>query len=102
MAIDVGGGRHRGGRGRDGADMLRWRPRTLAGQAVALQLAVVVVIVVAAAALALLDARLDGVRAAREQVTSVAVSIADAPSTARALASPDPTASLQPVTEEIR
>lgn len=82
--------------------MLQWRPRTLAGQAVALQLAVVVVIVVAAAALALLDARLDGVRAAREQVTSVAVSIADAPSTARALASPDPTASLQPVTEEIR
>ena len=82
--------------------MLRWRPRTLAGQAVALQLAVVLVIVVSAAALALLDARFDGLRAARDQVRSVAVSIADAPSTARALESPDPSTSLQPVTEEIR
>ncbi len=82
--------------------MLRWRPRTLAGQAVALQLAVVLVIVVSAALLALLDARFDGLRAARDQVRSVAVSIADAPSTARALESPDPSTSLQPVTEEIR
>lgn len=80
----------------------RLLPRSLAGQAVALQVAVVIAIVVVGSLLAVVDARADANRAAREQVTAVAVSIADAPSTAAAITSPDPTTQLQPVTEHIR
>ena len=82
--------------------MARWLPRTLAGQAVALQVAVVLVIVVAGSVLAVFDARADANRAARDQVSAVAVSLADAPSTAAALQSGDPTAALQPTTEQVR
>ncbi len=81
---------------------MRWFPRTLAGQAVALVLALVVVIVVAGGVLAALDARSDADDAARAQVTAVAVSIADSPSTAAALGGADPAAVLQPITERIR
>lgn len=81
---------------------MRLSPRTLAGQAVALALSVVVVIVVAGSVLAAVDARADADDAARSQVTAVAVSLADAPSTAAALTSSDPTAALQPVTERVR
>ncbi|MGW5521666.1 sensor histidine kinase [Gordonia sp. NPDC003950] len=82
--------------------MSRLMPRSLAGQAVALQVAVVVAIVVCGSVLAAVDARADANRAAREEVTAVAVSLADAPWTAAALTSADPTATLQPVTEQIR
>ncbi|WP_168705959.1 sensor histidine kinase [Gordonia paraffinivorans] len=81
---------------------MRWYPRTLAGQVAALMLAVVAVVVVAGSALAALDARVDGDRAARAEVTGIAVGLAESPSTAQALASPDPSAVLQPVTERVR
>ena len=81
---------------------MRVVPRTLAGQAVAMQVAVVVVIVFGGSALAVLDSRIDEERAARQQVTAVAVSLADSPSVAAALTLPNPTALLQPVTEEVR
>ncbi|MYR05986.1 GHKL domain-containing protein [Gordonia sp. SID5947] len=82
--------------------MRRVVPRTLAGQAVAWLLMVVAVIVVAGSVLAAIDARVDGDRAARDEVTAIAVSLADSPSTARALMSPNPAATLQPVTEQVR
>ncbi|WP_281919504.1 sensor histidine kinase [Nocardia sputorum] len=52
--------------------------------------------------LAVLDARHDSDVTTTREVTDVAVSVADAPSTVDALRSADPTALLQPVTEEIR
>ncbi|MGC4963958.1 sensor histidine kinase [Gordonia sp. DT101] len=82
--------------------MYRAIPRTLAGQAVAWLLMLVAVIVVAGSVLAAVDARVDGDRAARDEVTAIAVSLADSPSTSRALMSPDPAATLQPVTEQVR
>ncbi|GAB86041.1 ATP-binding protein [Gordonia rubripertincta] len=81
---------------------MRWFPRTLAGQVAALALVVVAVVVVAGSVLAAIDARVDGDRAARDEVTAVAVSLAQAPSTVSALTSPDPSAILQPVTDRIR
>ena len=45
---------------------------------------------------------MDGDRAARAEVTGIAVGLAESPSTAQALASPDPSAVLQPVTERVR
>lgn len=77
-------------------------PRSLAGQAVTWLLVLVAVIVVAGSVLAAIDARVDGERAARAETTAVAVSLADAPSTAIALTGPDPTAVLQPMTEQVR
>ncbi|MFT4396224.1 ATP-binding protein [Gordonia lacunae] len=81
---------------------MRWYPRTLAGQVAALALAVFAVVVVAESVLAAVDARIDGNRAARAEVTAVAVSLAESPSTVAALTSADPSAVLQPVTERVR
>ena len=81
---------------------MRWYPRTLAGQVAALALAVFAVVVVAESVLAAVDARIDANRAARAEVTAVAVSLAESPSTVAALTSPDPSAVLQPVTERVR
>ncbi|MEO9327679.1 sensor histidine kinase [Gordonia aurantiaca] len=81
---------------------MRWYPRTLAGQVAALALVVVAIVVLAGSALAAIDARVDGDHAARAEVTGIAVALAEAPSTAEALTSPDPSALLQPVTERIR
>jgi len=58
--------------------------------------------VVAAGALAAAEARSEGMDAARDKVTGIAVSLADSPSTAEALAGPSPSATLQPVTERVR
>ncbi|MGV0805974.1 sensor histidine kinase [Mycolicibacterium setense] len=87
----------------------RWRrlcgrawPRSLAGQAIALQVLVVAVVVLAGTALALLDARRDGQEAARQQVVGIATALADSPSTAAAIESGSATAVLQPVTEAVR
>jgi hypothetical protein len=44
----------------------RWWPRSLAGQAIALQIVVIAVVVLAGSALALFDARRDGDAAARQ------------------------------------
>lgn len=92
----------RGRPGQKASAMARLIPRTLAGQVVALQVAVVVAIVVTGSVLAIFDARSDADRAAREQVSAVAVSLADAPSTAAAITSTRATALLQPVTEHVR
>ena len=77
-------------------------PRSLAGHAFALQAAVIALVVLAGGALALFDAKRDGDQAAREQVTAIAVALADAPSTAAAIENGDATTVLQPVTEAVR
>ena len=82
--------------------MSRWWPRSLAGQAIALQIAVIAVVVVVGSALALVDARRDGDAAARQQVVSIATALADSPSTAAAIESGRATEVLQPVTEAVR
>ncbi|WP_458318421.1 sensor histidine kinase [Mycolicibacterium brisbanense] len=82
--------------------MSRWWPRSLAGQAIALQVIVVAVVVLAGTALALLDARRDGDAAARQQVIGIATALADAPSTAAAIQSGTATQVLQPMTESVR
>jgi len=80
----------------------RWWPRSLAGQAIALQIAVIAVVVLAGSGLALLDARQDGDAAARQQVVAIATALADSPSTASAIESGRATEVLQPVTEAVR
>ena len=82
--------------------MSRWWPRSLAGQAIALQIAVIAVVVVVGSALALVDARRDGDAAARQQVVSIATALADSPSTAAAIESGRAKEVLQPVTEAVR
>ena len=82
--------------------MRSWWPRSLAGQAIALQVVVITVVVLVGSALALLDARHDGEEAARQQVVSIATALADAPSTAAAIESGRATEVLQPVTEAVR
>lgn len=79
-----------------------WFPRSLAGQVFALQTVVVVIVVLAGSALALLDARRDSDEAAREEVTGIAIALADSPSTAAAIKSGSATEILQPVTEAVR
>jgi sensor histidine kinase regulating citrate/malate metabolism len=80
----------------------RWWPRSLAGQAIALQVLVIGVVVAAGSGLALLDARQDGDAAARQQVVAIATALADSPSTAAAIESGRATEILQPVTEAVR
>ncbi|HEY5853121.1 MAG TPA: sensor histidine kinase [Aldersonia sp.] len=75
---------------------------SLARQVFALQLAVLVVVILLGGALAVLDARRDSDEATRQEVTDVAVTLAQVPSTAAAVATGDPTALLQPQTEAIR
>ncbi|MBV8929970.1 MAG: ATP-binding protein, partial [Mycobacteriaceae bacterium] len=82
--------------------MSRWWPRSLAGQAFALQVLVIAVVVMAGSVLALLDARRTGDAAARQQVIGIATALADAPSTAEAIESGRATQSLQPMTEAVR
>ncbi|BBZ18684.1 sensor histidine kinase [Mycolicibacterium gadium] len=82
--------------------MTRPWPRSLAGQAIALQIIVVAVVVLAGSALAVLDARNDADEAARQQVLGIATSLADSPSTAAAIESGRATEILQPVTEAVR
>lgn len=77
-------------------------PRSLAGQAFALQAAVIALVVLAGSALALFDARRDGDESARQKVTAIAVALADSPSTASAIENGDATTVLQPVTEAVR
>ena len=57
--------------------MRSWWPRSLAGQAIALQIVVIAVVVLVGSALALLDARHDGDAAARQQVVSIATALAE-------------------------
>ena len=82
--------------------MSRWWPRSLAGQAIALQILVIAVVVLVGSALALFDARNDGDAAARQQVLGIATALAGSPSTATAIESGRATETLQPVTEAVR
>jgi sensor histidine kinase regulating citrate/malate metabolism len=82
--------------------MSRLWPRSLAGQAIALQVLVIAVVVLAGSALALFDAARDGDAAARQQVLGIATALADSPSTAAAIESGHATETLQPVTEAVR
>jgi sensor histidine kinase regulating citrate/malate metabolism len=82
--------------------MAGWWPRSLAGQAFALQAAVIVLVVLAGSALVLVDAKRDGDVAARQQVLGIATALADSPSTATAIESGRATEVLQPVTEAVR
>jgi len=77
-------------------------PRSLAGQAIALQVIVVAVVVLAGSVLAVYDARRDGEENARDQVVGIATALADSPSTAEAIESGHATEILQPVTEAVR
>ncbi|MFI1964280.1 SpoIIE family protein phosphatase [Streptomyces pathocidini] len=76
--------------------------RTVAGQVFLLQ-AVVVVLLVAAAVVALvLQVRGDSESEARNRSVAVAESFARSPGVREALEGPDPTAELQPITEDVR
>lgn len=77
-------------------------PRSLAGQAIALQILVIALIVAAGSALALFDARQDADAAAEQQVLGIATALADSPSTAAAIEGGRATELLQPVTEAVR
>jgi sensor histidine kinase regulating citrate/malate metabolism len=77
-------------------------PRSLATQAIALQILVIAVVVLVGSGLALLDARGDADAAARQQVVAIATALADSPSTAAAIESGRATEVLQPVTEAVR
>lgn len=67
-----------------------------------LQVVIVAVLVAAGATLAYLDAAQTADRRARDTVTAVAATIADAPNVHAALATQDPSRELQPFTEQVR
>lgn len=74
----------------------------MARQVLVLQLAVVLTLVMASIALAAYDARRDARTAATERALSVARTVADSPTTVRAVGSGDPSAVLQPFAEQVR
>ncbi|GAA2494159.1 SpoIIE family protein phosphatase/ATP-binding protein [Streptomyces gobitricini] len=69
--------------------------RTVAGQVLLLQILVAVLLITAAVVALAFQARYDGERDAQNRSLAAAESFADAPGTAAALTSPDPTAALQ-------
>ncbi|GAA2434656.1 sensor histidine kinase [Actinomadura vinacea] len=75
---------------------------SLARQLLALQAVIVGLLVVAGAVLAYLDSERAAVDRARQTVTVVALTLADAPSVRSALARPDPSRALQPYAERVR
>ncbi|WP_223180198.1 SpoIIE family protein phosphatase [Streptomyces griseicoloratus] len=75
---------------------------SVAGQVFVLQLTVVVLLVAAAVVALVLQARRDSTGEASRRSLAVAEAFAHAPGTAAAMSSRDPTAVLQPRTEEIR
>ncbi|MFJ1967757.1 SpoIIE family protein phosphatase [Streptomyces sp. NPDC087903] len=76
--------------------------RSLAGQVFLLQLVIVLLLVVAAVAALVLQSRHDSTQEARNRSVAVAEAFANAPGTRAALASPDPSAVLQPRAEAAR
>ncbi|WP_167322312.1 sensor histidine kinase [Rhodococcoides kroppenstedtii] len=80
----------------------RRRSRSVARRLFLGQLAVVTVLVAIGGIAVVLDERALSDEATRHEVTAIVESLATSPSTAEAIESPDPTARLQPVTEEIR
>ncbi|QNE73841.1 SpoIIE family protein phosphatase [Streptomyces finlayi] len=88
--------------GRYGRPRSVLRMRTVAGQVFLLQVAIVVLLVAAAVAALVLQSRADSDTEARNRSVAVAETFANAPGTAEALNSPDPTAVLQPAAERAR
>ncbi|QIX26978.1 sensor histidine kinase [Nocardioides sp. JQ2195] len=78
------------------------RDTSVARQVLLLQVLVVLVLVVSAIALATFDARNDTRASARERSVAVAETVADAPVLGSALASPDPSHTIQPYAERVR
>ncbi|KOV69555.1 histidine kinase [Streptomyces sp. AS58] len=76
--------------------------RSVAGQVFVLQVVIVLLLVVVAVVALVLQARYDSAVEARNRSLSVAETFANAPGTAAALRSPDPTAVLQPRAEATR
>ncbi|MFF8102947.1 SpoIIE family protein phosphatase [Streptomyces sp. NPDC016640] len=99
-------------RRREGSDRARWRPaavlrpvlsgRSVAGQVFLLHLVIVLLLVVAAVVALVLQVRRDSTQEARNRSLAVAETLANAPGIVEALASPDPTAVLQPRAEAVR
>ncbi|WP_405719466.1 SpoIIE family protein phosphatase [Streptomyces sp. NBC_00046] len=75
------------------------RPRSLAGQVFALQVAVVVLLVVAAMLALVAESRHDSSTEAKHRSIAVAQTFAHSPGLLAALRAPDPSAVLQPLTE---
>ncbi|UCM87034.1 sensor histidine kinase [Streptomyces marincola] len=78
------------------------RPRSLAGQLFAMQVALVAVVVAGCAVFAYLTDREQAEDAAEERVTAAARAIADAPTVRAAARSENPSAALQPYAEQVR
>ncbi|MFF8594656.1 SpoIIE family protein phosphatase [Streptomyces sp. NPDC015220] len=78
------------------------RGRSVAGQVFLLQVVVVLLLVLAAVAALVLQVRHDSTEAAGDRSLAVAETFANAPGTPAALASPDPSALLQPRAEAAR
>ncbi|MGV9993145.1 SpoIIE family protein phosphatase [Streptomyces sp. NPDC003374] len=76
--------------------------RSAAGQVFLLQVVIVVLLVVAAVAAMVLQTARDALQRGRRESVVAAQSFASAPGTAQALQGPDPTAVLQPRTEDAR
>ncbi|MGW4233967.1 SpoIIE family protein phosphatase [Streptomyces sp. NPDC004980] len=88
--------------GRYGRPRSFLRMRTVAGQVFLLQVAIVVLLVTAAVAALLLQSRAASEREARNRSVAVAETFANSPGMDAALASPDPSAVLQPEAEAAR
>ncbi len=82
--------------------MVARRQWSIAGQLFALQATVIILLVAVATGGAIWLARTDAQQAAREEVLSVAKTVAGTPDVRAALASTDPSAILQPYAEAIR
>ncbi|CAL9417786.1 sensor histidine kinase [Streptomyces sp. enrichment culture] len=72
------------------------RPRSLAGQLFAMQAVLIAVLVVGYAVFGFVSDRSQAEKAAGDQATAVALSVADSPSVREAIRSADPSAALQP------
>ncbi|MEV6883897.1 sensor histidine kinase [Streptomyces sp. NPDC051135] len=77
------------------------RPRSLAGQLFAMQAVLIAVVVVGYAVFTYLSDRGQAQDAAGRQARSVSLAIADSPSVAEAVRTPDPTVRLQPYAERV-
>jgi sensor histidine kinase regulating citrate/malate metabolism len=78
------------------------RPRSLAGQLFALQVAIMALVVTGLAVLVYANAQRQAEDAATDQVRATALAIADSPSVVAAIRSPDPSGALQPYAEKVR
>ncbi|MGW8702024.1 SpoIIE family protein phosphatase [Streptomyces eurythermus] len=76
--------------------------RTLAAQVFLFQALIMLLLVAVGAAALVVQGLYDAERSARDRSLAVAEAFAHAPGTAQALRSPDPTARLQPVAEQVR